>query len=447
MNPCFPECAANTDKRLPIGGGRISIGVSSIKEGLNSFILLTAFLNAVLRPSAGSNITLFRVLLPLAVVLIAVSSIKVFRQMMVGFFLLVGLAVLQHAITHWVFYPGISFDWLYLAEYLFHYGSILILFSLIRCQAALKGRTFYDAFSRFLIIFAKTICLFLFFYTVIMGRPLMSISRADNINNMGCLLTAGACLILADSGRSGRKWQFLWVLLIVFLLYYNDSKAALFGALLICAIYAVLWVSRFPRGREKLAIRRVFLFLGAFAVAFIIALSPSIHGYSLRGLILDPIRRVLANNPYPMASTSITYRTNSTIAALNIIRNTGGIGVGIGNTARVLKHTMVNVYESWASSRGYSLHNWWLELITDFGYPAIILELYLFFKSFSLYMLKGRLSLMETAKVLFFLSFPIWSISASGLTTEYYTLSVLLFLMLEDSNDSNRIHGCNCAIQ
>lgn len=399
------------------------------------FILLTAYLNAVLRISPESNLTLFRILIPFSVLLIYFTSKKQFSQFLFAGALLFISQLCLHLLTSRVFFRSVTFSTGYFLQYFFHYGSFLILFYIILCLKKLEGDAFYTHFSAFAELFVKGMALFILLYTVILNRQLNTIPTADNINNIGCMLAAGSCLILVKAGHD-RK-QYIWSLLILFLLYYNDSKAALFGAIVAILVHIIIVVSS-KIAVGKLLIRRLFILAGMMMAAYVIYRSPVINGYSLSELTAGVVMRVLRNQPYEFANTSITYRTNSTIAALNIIKRTWGLGTGFGNTARALKEVMKNVYPTWASSVGYSLHNWWLELMCDFGLPAIFTETVLFLEAMKALLYKkldkddGRLS------TLFLLSFPFWSISASGLTTEFYSLSVLIFALLITGSTSGK---------
>lgn len=406
--------------------------------GLNCvlyFIILSAYLNAVLRLSAGSNITLFRVLIPVAVLLILLSSAELFLKFVLAAVILGVIQLCQHMMTGSVFYPIVGYSLRIFLEYYFHYCCILLLFFCILALRKLEGEKFDRRFVLFLTGFVKCMAVFILVYTVVLGRALSTISRADNINNIGCMMAAGMSLLLVEA-RKDRK-QLLWCLLIVFLLYHNDSKAALLGALAEIMIYIMIRFSNAPRSGRAI-LRCLIAVVAVLMAALVFLLIPKTEGYSLWGLIANPVGRVLRNDPFPYANTSISYRTNSTITALNILKTSFGLGVGIGNTGRVLREVMVNVYETWSSSLTYSLHNWWLELMCDFGWPAILAELVLFVSAFRRLLFKRIESAADYLQCVFFLSFPIWSISASGLTTEFYSLSVLIFALLITGSTSGK---------
>lgn len=404
------------------------------------FILVSAFLNPILRLSPGSNITLFRVLLPVSVGLILACSTKYFKQLCAAVFILAGYGLIQHYITSTRFYPKVGFSVRYYLEYLFHYSSIIVVLFIIRAIRAEDEEAFFDEFSRFMRLFAKCIAAFLLIYTVILRRPLYTLVLADNINNMGCLLAASIPFLLLENGLGNYK-NWFWSLLIVFLLYYNDSKAAMMGAMVEILLFCALIDGKGSIERGILIARRGLYILEIMAVALVFMYNPSINGYSLNDIVLGTIRRVITNTPYDYANTSISYRTNSTLAAFNIIRRTHGLGVGFGNTARVLKATMEGVYERWALSAGYSLHNSWLELMCDFGIPAIIAELFAFLTQLKNAVCTEFITNREKCVIVLFLSLPIWSIGASGLLTEFYTLSTIMFfaMFFKDKSASNRL--------
>lgn len=389
------------------------------------FILLSAFLNAVLRLSAESNITLFRLLIPYAIILIFSCSKKFFKNLIFSILFLGILSFVQHILTSYIFYKALDFNLIYFLEFFFHYSCIVLVGFLLICLKDIEKDNFEKNFITFATSFVKILAAFIFVYTIIMNKPLHTIKLADNINNVGCVFVAAIALLLTNATK--RKQNFIWVILLVFLLFYNDSKAALFGACVEIAIFLMLKASQKFKVFSKV-ITKIFFICALFFVACLLIISPTINGYSLSGIIVEPIKRIVTNQPFPYSSTSATYRTNSTIAAFGILKNTLGMGVGFGNTSRILKLVMVNVYSNWATSIGYSLHNWWLELMCDFGWIILIPFVYAFLKQAYLFFFKTKWEPLEILKCALILSFPIWSISASGLTTEYFTLSVLFFV-------------------
>ena len=389
-------------------------------------ILLFAFLNAVLRLSADSKLTLFRLLLPYSVLLITICSTKIFLKFLFSFVCLGFLGLIQHFFTAEFFFRNISFDFLFFLEYYFHYSCILVVFFMILCLKEVEGENFKKNFFLFLTFFLKGMCLFILIYTVVWGKELMTISTADNINNVGCMFAAGIGLLLVDSKRN--KFQYFWCGLIAFLLIHNDSKAAFLGVCFEIFIFHIVNNTiRFKRRTSVLLKAVIVLLLLLLTTLFFDTLT--INTFTLLDLVFAPIQRILEGNPFPNANTSVTFRTNSTIAAIDILLETYGVGVGFGNTGRILKEVMVNVYEKWSWNTVYSLHNWWLELMCDFGWSVIFLEIYIFVKEIIAFFLKTEYTPEELQLLVLVLSFPLWSISASGLITEYYTLSVLFFTL------------------
>lgn len=395
------------------------------------FILLTAFLNADLRISADSKISLFRLLLPFAVLLIAACSMKILINFFLCLFVLGIVGLIQHYLTVSFFYATLPFDFLFFIEYYFHYSCILIIFFILLCLKKIEGVSFKRNFVSFSIFFLKSISIFILVYTVVMGNPLKSIS-AENINNIGCMLVAGMSFLLVIGSKD--KTQYIWCVLIIFLLLANDCKAAFFGSLIEIIIVFIIRYATVLRRRSSIF---VIILLVTFVLfgCFFIARDLIINGYPLMDLIFIPIQRVLNGEPFPTANTSITYRTNSTIEAFGILSTTCGVGVGFGNTGRILVELMGDtVYDTWLFNTAHSLHNWWLELMCDFGWGFIFIGIYVFLKEVYLFFSKNNWETEELQILVFVLSFPVWSISASGLTTGYYTLSILFFTLINFFN-------------
>ena len=169
----------------------------------------------------------------------------------------------------------------------------------------------------------------------------------------------------------------------------------------------------------------------------ILIINPSINEYPLRSILLEPVRRIIENDPYSVYASSTKYRTNTTIFALSQIWKTGGFGVGPGNTGILLKQEFPSLNTSYTqalNSPSLAMHNAWLEFALDVGIIAIAIMLMVLVYACKLYFTKRHLSQIEELLILFCLSFPVWVISASGIYTQYYLMIIMAFLVFSDKN-------------
>ncbi len=397
------------------------------------FILLTGFLNPVLRPSVQSNLTLFRILLPVTFFLINKYSQIVFTKLCKWILGLGILGAVQYLITHYYLYYSLKFDIYYYLEYYFHYTCILIIVAIVKCLELAEGEAFYRKFFSFSKTYVKFICSFVFFYTVIMGNELRSFSLADNINNVSCILIVGTCFFVADSKEN--KYELIWSILCLSLTLYNDSKAAFFGGILVIILY-LSYILSYRIINDRINVRKLLIIFFGIVIVNMVYIFPMINGYSLESIVVNPLYRIVHNQPYKIVNTSTTYRTNATIAAFRILKKSYGFGVGMGNTARALRLLMMDAYGGvWAlKANGFSLHNWWLELMCDFGWIMIILQLKIFIKEVIMFINRKRNSNYQLYSAFIILTFPIWSIGASGLTTEYFTIAAMVYACMISKN-------------
>jgi len=167
-------------------------------------------------------------------------------------------------------------------------------------------------------------------------------------------------------------------------------------------------------------------------VILLVNINPTLHGYNFRETFMQPFIRIITLDPYPIYTTSITFRTNTTIFAIQSIFDTHFMGVGVGNTGVMLKEAFPALnpeYKLALAAERLSLHNSWLEILLDVGVTAGILFIVIIKNGIKLLFVKDRLTRIEKICVLYIFSFPIWIIGASGIYTQYYIIMTIAFLI------------------
>lgn len=389
------------------------------KEKFIYVLLLTAIFNAVLRVSQESSWTLFRVLIPFVILFLNAFNKKVFGLFTKYSLILIVIAVLQNFILKTWLYPHIhSISFSHLFSFCIHYISIFLVAALVYCLVLLyKGRFFIEIINHLSNI--VKIILFVYVFYLFTGQQPADFRLFGNINDFGCVLNGSILIILFDS-KTRRKY--LYLALILVLLFYNDSKLSLFGGILEIGLYTIYDFSNRFIYAKKLFLY-AFIGMGVLLILLFFTSSISINGYSVRDLFLIPYTQISEGIYFPQSSESYTYRTNSIIGITEIFKTTKGVGIGPGNTSLILKVLMPDPDGS-LGEESVSSHIWWYEVMADIGWLIIIPALFMYINQ-----LKNFIRLKSTREELFsqiyIITFPLWSMSSSGLYTEFFTIILL----------------------
>lgn len=256
----------------------------------------------------------------------------------------------------------------------------------------------------------------------------------DNPNNYGCYIAALFPFLVVNLREKRRVRDWVGILMAITIVYIRDSKASLFGIVIVGLVF--ICVSQPAENAEKLFLYRYVIIICAIIVIVgLIITNPRINGYSLQDTIAQPIIRILTCNPYPDYESSISYRTNTIIYCMKKLVQTGFIGIGLGNTGVALKRDFPNISPELELAKDapvLSLHNSWLECALDLGIVALVVYFILIKYVLKLYFTKGKLTSIEQLRVMFIISFPIWSMSTSGMYTLYYLMIVMAYLLFSN---------------
>lgn len=395
------------------------------------YCILTFSIYSDLLRFGNSVITFFRVSLPISIILIFFNSYlgKRFLLVVTLFF---ALSIFQYYLFYTFYSPDLHIIVGYTVKVLILYVCIFIVFFIVKYIQILDEKRFEMQMSKYIII--TGIILTLLFMLFSFDESFLGNIQLDNQNNYGCYICALTTFLLIKCKHEKSILCSVLVLFFCVLLFINDSKAALFGIIIQLAIF--FCISGNANKKKTFVYRRyivpVFLFLILVGALII---NPSINEYPLRSILLEPVKRIIENNPYPVYASSTKYRTNTTIFAVGQLWKTGGIGIGPGNTGILLKQEFPSLnplYKQALSSPSLAMHNAWLEFALDVGIVAIAIMLIIIIYACKLYFTKKQLTQVEELVILFSLSFPVWVISASGIYTQYYLMIIIAFLLFSD---------------
>ncbi|WP_244332636.1 O-antigen ligase family protein [[Clostridium] hylemonae] len=344
------------------------------------------------------------------------------------------VSILQYFLFYTFYRPGLNMLLGYTVKVLVLYICIFIVFFMVKYIQLLDKERFERQMSKYIIIMG--IILALFFMLFSFDKSFLGNIQLDNQNNYGCYICAVTTFLLIKCKHEKSIICSGLILFFCFLLFINDSKAALFGVIIQIGIFFCISGNN---GKKKIFVFRRYI-VPVFLIIIllgILIINPSINEYPLRSILLEPVRRIIENDPYSVYASSTKYRTNTTIFALSQLWKTGGFGVGPGNTGILLKQEFPSLNPSYTqalNSPSLAMHNAWLEFALDVGIIAIAIMLMVLVYACKLYFTKRHLSQIEELLILFCLSFPVWVISASGIYTQYYLMIIMAFLVFSDKN-------------
>lgn len=407
-----------------------------LKTIIYIFLVFAAFSDILRIPN--TSLTLFRLSLPIiiGVVLMHQKYGKWLIGLTIGLLL---LTIVQYIIFYSVDRTDLDFSSSIALKFFVLYVLAFVVFLLV---GLLKDYTKQD-FERQGFRFIVWLGLCLMFVTFLhycdvkyFESHFFGALIPDNPNNYGCYIAALFPFLLINLKEKGRMRDKIAILAAFIIVYIRDSKAALFGMVLVGVVY--LCISRPAENLKKLFLYRcVIIICAVVMIVGAIIINPKINGYSLQDTIAQPIIRILTDNPYPDYESSISYRTNTIIYCLKKLVQTGFIGIGVGNTGVALKRDFPDIspeLELAKDSPFLSLHNSWLECALDLGIVVLIVYFILIKYAVKLYFTKGKLTNIEQLRVMFIISFPIWIMSTSGMYTLYYLMIVMAYLLFSNSN-------------
>ena len=401
------------------------------------FILAAGIGNTVLRPEIEDPLTFYRIVAPIG--LLVVSAL---RPMLVakalGFYALFfaynfALATLYSS-DYSQFFPSIV-----------HYFYLYILLILMIYMKE-SDRRFDDSFLTFVRVFYAFLLVNLALEMVFGSYyPNLYVDETDerqvraffwNQNDLAVVLCVIGWMALALDRFRG-PFRIFVVAVTIFLLYYNDSKAALLSFLFVSLpVFAVLRLGsrvRISRGVWGGVFASVTLAALAMLVAFSdVDIAFANDTYTLGDLLVDPIVNILSLSPSGEDLGSLNNRTDAAIFVTLEYLRTLGFGLGAGGSWLVLT---LPQYELGGAK---SPHNALLQFIVDFGYPVLLGYLWLAWwalrKLFS-----HRADEATRLKVIAILSFPMVGLSQSGaIVTNYFFFAAVYFIFMFGRQPSRR---------
>lgn len=413
----------------------IKSGRISLEKCLLFFVLITAFFNDWMRYK-DSDITIFRIAIVGGMLICVKKKPKIFLKTL-GFFMVFLIIDLIQSVLFAFYNPyGISFSLFHFAEYAYFYFCIFAVICFTYTIYELDRENFqqqYFGILKIIAIIYMLICLF--------EKELGNYGYKLEPNEYGAYLTAIFPLFFYEFFKEKKISHIAFCILTYIVLFIKDCKLDLFGVVLETGIIVILLLknSRFP----EIRFFSTFIMFSFIIICIFVVNSPlEMHGYALKGIIKEPLRRIITGTPYESSKSSTSYRTNEIIFGIEWIRKNYLMGIGAGNSGRLFRALIPSdeIIPIWVNKDSISLHNAWMELCVEFGIVGISFLGLIMGKVLQIFRQKKWSKFQIVAMTVGF-SVWVWIMAPSGILTSYFLICLFTGLCIVNKNQSMSNNG------
>jgi hypothetical protein len=166
-------------------------------------------------------------------------------------------------------------------------------------------------------------------------------------------------LLFLSSNKISTLEKLIHFLIIAFINIQNDSKAILIAQALIAAVHFSIFLIK---NNRKFSLS-ICIFAAGCALFFLSKKQITMPDgkVSLNSMLAEPLLRIINLNPYKLTG-SVYDRTDSTIYLIQSFANSKALGVGAGNSLKILSQPETS------SLTALSAHNFLIEWLSEFGW-------------------------------------------------------------------------------
>lgn len=389
------------------------------------FILLLSFCHVVLRMNYDSSLSLYRVFVPILLLIFLFFN----KKSLFPFVILLLLLIYNFLLSY--LYCDCYENYL---RFSLHYMSIFNIFMII--YYLMNKVDFYQIYSFMYKFFLVMILIALL--EIIFGFSLPNVGQYTDGSVSSFFWTQNefttAQLGLLPFILVLEKRLYVKVPIIVLILYIayfiNDSKIGFIGMLIAILFYSLGKVIQKNRYLPILFFLLIILFIVFLFIVPIEEIRINFRNDTLTfsELLIDPINRIITLTPYEIDEGSIFGRTNATIYGLINYFNSNMLGIGIGNS-----YTMLTMSE-YAVTSAQSMHNFPLQLLVENGIIVLFLYLFIIYYFFKI-LFQQKIDDYKFIQLIAIPSFMIGSLSSSGgVFSNYYFITCLFIVILLNKN-------------
>ena len=374
-----------------------TIKKDSILKSFFFFFLVTGYLNTVLRISPDSDVTLFRVLLPVAFCIFCI----VFRRFALQCSVLLAVLLVYGGVCSYFISRFQNFNFIY---YL-HYASVVFISFLTFALARRFG--VQSVFNHLRAVYILMICLAVFQFITDFQFPNTEYLGTINIyywvdNDFAAALAAFIPFLLftQDHKTTNKCLAALGIAIIA----YNGSRIALLSIiffLLFSSLDRLKWLGHLTALLVGIGL---FLYFKDYKLG----------GDTLTQLLMEPFRHITSLTPYDKGG-SIYDRTDALIFGIKELISTGGLGVGPGNATAMFQLPEYSLLSA------ESMHNFIAQIFVEYGWLMLITIIYFIAMTYNHRRRAGIPKRKDRILYIYMLTAALASLSQSeGIFSNYY---------------------------
>jgi hypothetical protein len=359
--------------------------------------LIIGYLNTILRLNPEGNLTLFRLLMPVAFLILFVF----FTPFAMRYVTLLLIFFIYGFIASYYVSRFGNFN----LAYFFHYGTLIFIGVLI--FAIIKRFGIESVYNHLRGVYILMIVLAGFQFLTDFEFPNTTYLGTINIyywvdNDFGAALASFIPFLLVNPKKKITNKLLAAIGLII--IAYNGSRIALLSIIVFLLFNAVSRIRWFG-----------FVLAGILGLAlFIIFKDYKLGGDTLYELLVDPFRHISTLTSYDKAG-SINDRTNALIFGITELISTNGIGVGPGNATAMFE------LPEYFLPTAQSMHNFIAQVVVEYGWLTFVIGLYGTLNIYNYRRSIGIKSKNDNLLLAFLLTAALASLSQSeGLFSNYY---------------------------
>lgn len=262
-------------------------------------------------------------------------------------------------------------------------------------------------------------CLYYIYLFYFQNRNIGGFYHNSNDLATVLLFTIPSAIFMFINSKSSKMKLVNSVYLLVYLYSFVSifSRACLLGFFMSCILLVAVLMVKFRDKifKSKKNIIMLFIFLAIFVLAFIYIISHYVGKVRLK--------------PVENARTSKEIRTNLILNSFHFLSQDGNLflGIGAGNSKYYLKN-----YSIYSTHNIYNFHNFWLDLIVEYGIFIFLGFIYLYIclcKKLYDNIPRENINTMDLIMLFFLFAFVIASISSSTIITREWLWLVFGIIM------------------
>jgi hypothetical protein len=405
----------------------MQLSKNEIKKNFYYYLLFLSFLHAVLRLNETSSFGLYRLLMPISLIMLAFAwkPSKYFSYLFI-------IVIFYNFIISLLYTNNLFHYSIMTLHYFSIYNIFLITYYLYEKDGFQKLYNFLNNFIYLTLCIAILEIIFNFRLpnTAVYYDGSVSVFNW-NQNEYSTILLSFVPLFLVYQKNLFVK--LIVMSTIIYIVYINDSKLVLIGIFIALVLYNlkknILEINVLIKYLMMILLFLLFvmLFFIPYDEIYIIFRDYNISIYELLGV---PISHIITLTPFIDNGGSNVTRANAIIYGLLEFKNSNFLGIGMGNTLVMLEKP------EYVLRSAKSIHNLPIQLFVEHGFIMLFAYIYMLYIFMKL-MIKQNLDSIEMVMYVAIPTILIGSMGSSvGIFSDYYFFVSIFLILLQYTKGS-----------